>query len=251
MDQTNMSTLPFPHSTKVIAIDGPSASGKGTIAARIASILNRDYLDSGALYRLTALFAQQRQIDWTNEEQIAQLAAVLPVIFIEGKILLNDLDVTHVIRSEEVGMNASKIAAYPLVRAALLQRQRDFLTARGLVADGRDMASVVFPSAELKIFLTASAQIRAKRRALQLGISVNSDEFKQILADIEKRDTADRTRVVAPLQPVADAHILDTSSLNIEESVQKILDWYQIIDKKVIIAGIYTNLLKYVYGLNN
>ena len=226
-----MSTLSFPHSTKVIAIDGPSASGKGTIAARIASILNRDYLDSGALYRLTALFAQQRQIDWTNEEQIAQLAAVLPVIFIEGKILLNDLDVTHVIRSEEVGMNASKIAAYPLVRAALLQRQRDFLTARGLVADGRDMASVVFPSAELKIFLTASAQIRAKRRALQLGISVNSDEFKQILADIEKRDTADRTRLVAPLQPVADAHILDTSSLNIEESVQKILDWYQIIEK--------------------
>lgn len=231
MDQTNMSTLSFPHSTKVIAIDGPSASGKGTIAARIASILNRDYLDSGALYRLTALFAQQRQIDWTNEEQIAQLAAVLPVIFIEGKILLNDLDVTHVIRSEEVGMNASKIAAYPLVRAALLQRQRDFLTARGLVADGRDMASVVFPSAELKIFLTASAQIRAERRALQLGISVNSDEFKQILADIEKRDTADRTRLVAPLQPVADAHILDTSSLNIEESVQKILDWYQIIEK--------------------
>ena len=226
-----MSTLPFPHSTKVIAIDGPSASGKGTIAARIASILNRDYLDSGALYRLTALFAQQRQIDWTNEEQIAQLAAVLPVIFIEGKILLNDLDVTHVIRSEEVGMNASKIAAYPLVRAALLQRQRDFLTAKGLVADGRDMASVVFPSAELKIFLTASAQIRAKRRALQLGTSVNSDEFKQILADIEKRDTADRTRLVAPLQPVADAHILDTSSLNIEESVQKILDWYQIIEK--------------------
>lgn len=226
-----MSTLSFPHSTKVIAIDGPSASGKGTIAARIASILNRDYLDSGALYRLTALFAQQRQIDWTNEEQIAQLAAILPVIFIEGKILLNDLDVTHVIRSEEVGMNASKIAAYPLVRAALLQRQRDFLTARGLVADGRDMASVVFPSAELKIFLTASAQIRAKRRALQLGISVNSDEFKQILADIEKRDTADRTRLVAPLQPVADAHILDTSSLNIEESVQKILDWYQIIEK--------------------
>ena len=231
MDQTNMSTLSFPHSTKVIAIDGPSASGKGTIAARIASILNRDYLDSGALYRLTALFAQQRQIDWTNEEQIAQLAAILPVIFIEGKILLNDLDVTHVIRSEEVGMNASKIAAYPLVRAALLQRQRDFLTARGLVADGRDMASVVFPSAELKIFLTASAQIRAKRRALQLGISVNSDEFKQILDDIEKRDTADRTRVVAPLKPVADAHILDTSSLNIEESVQKILDWYQIIEK--------------------
>ena len=231
MDLTNMSTLLSPYDTKVIAIDGPSASGKGTIAARIASILNRDYLDSGALYRLTALFAKQRKIDWANEEQIAQLAATLPVIFIGGKILLNDLDVTHTIRSEEVGLNASKIAAYPLVRAALLQRQRDFLTTKGLVADGRDMASVVFPNAELKIFLTASAQVRAKRRALQLGLAINGEEFKKILVDIEKRDAADRTRAVAPLQPVADAHILDTSSLNIDESVQKILDWYQIIKK--------------------
>ena len=226
-----MSTLLSPYDTKVIAIDGPSASGKGTIAARIASILNRDYLDSGALYRLTALFAKQRKIDWANEEQIAQLAATLPVIFIGGKVLLNDLDVTHTIRSEEVGLNASKIAAYPSVRAALLQRQRDFLTAKGLVADGRDMASVVFPNAELKIFLTASAQVRAKRRALQLGLAINGEEFKKILVDIEKRDAADRTRAVAPLQPVADAHILDTSSLNIDESVQKILDWYQIIEK--------------------
>lgn len=231
MDLTNMSTLLSPYDTKVIAIDGPSASGKGTIAARIASILNRDYLDSGALYRLTALFAKQRKIDWANEEQIAQLAATLPVIFIGGKVLLNDLDVTHTIRSEEVGLNASKIAAYPSVRAALLQRQRDFLTAKGLVADGRDMASVVFPNAELKIFLTASAQVRAKRRALQLGLAINGEEFKKILIDIEKRDAADRTRAVAPLQPVADAHILDTSSLNIDESVQKILDWYQIIKK--------------------
>ena len=226
-----MSTLLSPYDTKVIAIDGPSASGKGTIAARIASILNRDYLDSGALYRLTALFAKQRKIDWANEEQIAQLAATLPVIFIGGKVLLNDLDVTHTIRSEEVGLNASKIAAYPSVRAALLQRQRDFLTAKGLVADGRDMASVVFPNAELKIFLTASAQVRAKRRALQLGLAINGEEFKKILVDLEKRDAADRTRAVAPLQPVADAHILDTSSLNIDESVQKILDWYQIIKK--------------------
>ena len=231
MDLTNMSTLLSLYDTKVIAIDGPSASGKGTIAARIASILNRDYLDSGALYRLTALFAKQRKIDWANEEQIAQLAATLPVIFIGGKVLLNDLDVTHTIRSEEVGLNASKIAAYPSVRAALLQRQRDFLTAKGLVADGRDMASVVFPNAELKIFLTASAQVRAKRRALQLGLAINGEEFKKILVDIEKRDAADRTRAVAPLQPVADAHILDTSSLNIDESVQKILDWYQIIKK--------------------
>ena len=231
MDLINMSTLLSPYDTKVIAIDGPSASGKGTIAARIASILNRDYLDSGALYRLTALFAKQRKIDWANEEQIAQLAATLPVIFIGGKVLLNDLDVTHTIRSEEVGLNASKIAAYPSVRAALLQRQRDFLTAKGLVADGRDMASVVFPNAELKIFLTASAQVRANRRALQLGLAINGEEFKKILVDIEKRDAADRTRAVAPLQPVADAHILDTSSLNIDESVQKILDWYQIIKK--------------------
>lgn len=212
---------------KVIAIDGPSASGKGTVAARVAAILSRDYLDSGALYRLTALYAQQQNISWHNEHEVAALAQELPVVFKNDSIILNEEDVTSAIRTESIGMGASAIAALPEVRTALLQRQRDFLTSRGLVADGRDMASVVFPHAELKIFLTASAQVRAQRRALQLGLAVDGPDFVQILTDIEKRDQADCQRTVAPLKPVSDAKILDTSSLNIEESVKKVLDWYR------------------------
>ncbi|PIT48209.1 (d)CMP kinase [Snodgrassella communis] len=212
---------------KVIAIDGPSASGKGTVAAQVAAILNRDYLDSGALYRLTALYASQQNIDWDNEHEIATLAYKLPVVFSTDSILLNGMDVTAVIRTENIGMGASAIAALPAVRTALLQRQRDFLAPRGLVADGRDMASVVFPQAELKIFLTASAPIRAQRRALQLGLATDGADYQRILTDIEKRDQADRSRAVAPLKPANDAIILDTSSLNIKESVEKVLDWYR------------------------
>ncbi|SCB77389.1 MULTISPECIES: (d)CMP kinase [Snodgrassella] len=212
---------------KVIAIDGPSASGKGTVAAQVAAILNRDYLDSGALYRLTALYASQQNIDWDNEHEIATLAYKLPVIFSTDSILLNGMDVTAAIRTENIGMGASAIAALPAVRTALLQRQRDFLAPRGLVADGRDMASVVFPQAELKIFLTASAPIRAQRRALQLGLATDGADYQRILTDIEKRDQADRSRAVAPLKPANDAIILDTSSLNIKESVEKVLDWYR------------------------
>ena len=212
---------------KVIAIDGPSASGKGTVAARVAAILSRNYLDSGALYRLTALYAQQLGISWENEHEVAAIAQKLPVVFEEGLIVLNNENVTSAIRTERIGMGASVIAAFPAVRAALLQRQRDFLTTNGLVADGRDMASVVFPQAELKIFLTASAQVRAQRRALQLGLAIDGPDLLQILSDIEKRDQADRQRTVAPLKPVSDAKILDTSSLNIEESVKKVLDWYR------------------------
>lgn len=212
---------------KVIAIDGPSASGKGTVAAQVAAILNRDYLDSGALYRLTALYASQQNIDWDNEHEIATLAYKLPVVFSTDSILLNGIDVTAAIRTENIGMGASAIAALPAVRTALLQRQRDFLAPRGLVADGRDMASVVFPQAELKIFLTASAPIRAQRRALQLGLATDGADYQRILTDIEKRDQADRSRAVAPLKPANDAIILDTSSLNIKESVEKVLDWYR------------------------
>ncbi|WP_239365040.1 (d)CMP kinase [Snodgrassella communis] len=212
---------------KVIAIDGPSASGKGTVAAQVAAILNRDYLDSGALYRLTALYASQQNIDWDNEHEIATLAYKLPVVFSTDSILLNGMDVTAAIRTENIGMGASAIAALPAVRTALLQRQRDFLAPRGLVADGRDMASVVFPQAELKIFLTASAPIRAQRRALQLGLATDGADYQRILTDIEKRDQADRSRAVAPLKPASDAIILDTSSLNIKESVEKVLDWYR------------------------
>lgn len=226
-----MDTVGLDPVTKVIAIDGPSASGKGTIAKRIASILNRGYLDSGALYRVTALCAQQLGIDLLNEAEVACVASSLPVNFTLGKILLNNQDVTQIIRDENIGMGASKVAALPAVRIALLQRQRDFLTERGLVADGRDMASVVFPTAELKIYLTASAQVRAKRRALQLGLATHGANFQQILIDIEKRDAADQLRTISPLKPVPDAHILDTSFLDIQKSVQKILDWYRIIQK--------------------
>lgn len=212
---------------KVIAIDGPSASGKGTVAARVANILNRDYLDSGALYRLTALYARQHHINWQDESGVAVLAKNLPVIFHNECILLDGNDVTAEIRAEDIGMGASAVAALPAVRDALLQRQRSFLTSKGLVADGRDMATVVFPQAELKIFLTASATIRAQRRALQFGLAVNGTGYQQILADIEKRDQTDRTRSVAPLKPAFDARILDTSLLTIEESVEKVLDWYR------------------------
>ncbi|MCO6516587.1 MAG: (d)CMP kinase, partial [Snodgrassella sp.] len=169
----------------------------------------------------------QQNIDWDNEHEIATLAYKLPVVFSTDSILLNGMDVTAAIRTENIGMGASAIAALPAVRTALLQRQRDFLAPRGLVADGRDMASVVFPQAELKIFLTASAPIRAQRRALQLGLATDGADYQRILTDIEKRDQADRSRAVAPLKPANDAIILDTSSLNIKESVEKVLDWYR------------------------
>lgn len=212
---------------KVIAINGPSASGKGTVAARVAAALGWAYLDSGALYRLTALYARRQSVAWDDEAALAQLAAALPVAFTDGAVLLDGQAVDEAIRGEDIGMGASAVAALPQVRSALLQRQRDFLTTQGLVADGRDMASVVFPQAALKVFLTASAEVRAQRRARQLGLALDGAAFAQILADIEKRDAADRSRTVAPLQPQADAHILDTSALDIDASVKKVLDWYR------------------------
>ena len=185
---------------KVIAIDGPSASGKGTVASRVAEALGFLYLDSGALYRLTAL---------------------------EGSVvLLNGEDVSEQIRTEAIGMGASAVAQLPKVRTALLQRQRDFLTEKGLVADGRDIGSVIFPDAALKIFLTASANVRAQRRAKQLGIPCEGVAFERILSDIEARDEADRRRPVAPLKQLPDALLLDTDNLSIEEAVKKVLDWY-------------------------
>ena len=212
---------------KVIAIDGPSASGKGTIAARVAQELGWAYLDSGALYRLTALYAQRQGVSWSDEAALAELAAALPVRFAGGTVFLADENVGSAIRSEEIGMGASRVAALPAVRTALLQRQRVFLTEQGLVADGRDMGSVVFPDAVLKVFLTASPQVRAERRAKQIGVPLAGAGFERILADIEARDEADRNRAVAPLQKLPEAHLLDTSALTIEESVKKVLDWYR------------------------
>ena len=212
---------------KVIAIDGPSASGKGTVAQRVADALGWRYLDSGALYRITALYARNRRTAWDNEAAVAALAQALPVEFIEGAVLLDGEDVSAAIRSEEIGMGASRVAALPAVRTALLQRQRAFLTEQGLVADGRDMGSVVFPDAVLKVFLTASPQVRAERRAKQIGVPLDGAGFERILADIEARDEADRNRAVAPLQKLPEARLLDTSALTIEESVKKVLDWYR------------------------
>ena len=212
---------------KVIAIDGPSASGKGTVAQRVADALGWRYLDSGALYRITALYARNRRTAWDNEAALAVLAQALPVEFVEGAVLLDGEDVSAAIRSEEIGMGASRVAALPTVRTALLQRQRAFLTKQGLVADGRDMGSVVFPDAVLKVFLTASPQVRAERRAKQIGVPLAGAGFERILADIEARDEADRNRAVAPLQKLPEAHLLDTSALTIEESVKKVLDWYR------------------------
>ena len=213
--------------TAVIAIDGPSASGKGTVAARVAEALGMDYLDSGALYRLTALAAQKQGVAWDDEAALEPIAAQLPVAFVAGGILLNGEDVSATIRQEAIGMGASQVAKWPAVRAALLERQRAFAGERGVVADGRDMGSVVFPDAKLKVFLTASAEERARRRALQLNIDLNSAAYQAIVDDIKQRDWNDSQRAVAPLQQLPDAHLLDTTELSIENAVKKVLDWYR------------------------
>ena len=213
--------------TAVIAIDGPSASGKGTVAARVAEALGMDYLDSGALYRLTALAAQTQGVAWDDEAALEPIAAQLPVAFVAGSILLNGEDVSATIRQEAIGMGASQVAKWPAVRAALLGRQRAFAGERGLVADGRDMGSVVFPDAKLKVFLTASAEERARRRALQLNIDLNSAAYQAMVDDIKQRDWNDSQRAVAPLKQLPDAHLLDTTELSIENAVKKVLDWYR------------------------
>ena len=213
--------------TAVIAIDGPSASGKGTVAARVAEALGMDYLDSGALYRLTALAAQTQGVAWDDEAALEPIAAQLPAAFVAGGILLNGEDVSATIRQETIGMGASQVAKWPAVRAALLERQRAFAGEHGVVADGRDMGSVVFPDAKLKVFLTASAEERARRRALQLNIDLNSAAYQAIVDDIKQRDLNDTQRAVAPLKQLPDAHLLDTTELSIENAVKKVLDWYR------------------------
>ena len=209
----------------VIAIDGPSASGKGTVAARIASALGYDYLDSGALYRLTALAARQAGVDWADETGVAAIAAGLDVEFSESDVRLNGTLVGDSIRTEEISAGASMVAALPAVREALLFRQRAFNKAPGLVGDGRDMGSVIFPRAVLKVFLTASAEARADRRYKQLiekGLSAN---LADLLSDLKQRDERDSQRSVAPLRQEADAKLLDTTHLTIEQAVNQVLEW--------------------------
>lgn len=217
-----MMSFPIP----VIAIDGPSASGKGTVAARVAAALGYHYLDSGAMYRLTALAAVHRDLRFDGEAGLSQAAATLNAHFVEGMILLDGEDATEEIRSEAVGEGASQVAVLPAVRTALLQRQRDFRRAPGLVADGRDMGSVVFPDSLLKIFLTASAGVRAERRYKQLIAKGESVTFSRILKDIELRDERDRARTVAPLCKLPDAYLLDTSSMTVDLAVQTVLGWW-------------------------
>ncbi|MGL4667344.1 MAG: (d)CMP kinase, partial [Saezia sp.] len=218
-------------SIPVITLDGPTASGKGTLASQLAQILGYHYLDSGLLYRITALAAIEENILDTDEQALAQLASSLSVIFKEDGVWYKGDEISQQVRAEKVGMMASKIAAYPLVRESLGYLQQSFRQLPGLIADGRDMGTVIFKDAQLKIFLTADAYARAKRRYKQLiekGISANIDS---LYADLQARDERDMNRSVAPLKPAEDAHLLDNSNLSIEESVEKVLFWWESIQK--------------------
>jgi cytidylate kinase len=212
-----------PHPSPVITIDGPSASGKGTVAERVAKALGFHFLDSGALYRLTALLAMKNAVALNDEARVAELAAALPATFREGAVWLADENVSDAIRAEAVGEGASKVAALPAVRAALLDRQRAYRQAPGLVADGRDMGTVIFPDAATKIFLTASAEARAERRYKQLIDKGNSASLTALVADMQARDARDTARLVAPLKPAPDALFLDTTSMDVESAVQAVL----------------------------
>lgn len=211
----------------VLAIDGPSASGKGTVAERVARVLGFHFLDSGALYRLTALAAMKAGVALDDEAGVADRAAALPARFRDGRIWLADEDVTDAIRAEAVGEGASRVAALPAVRAALLERQRAYRQAPGLVADGRDMGTVVFPDAATKVFLTASAEARAERRYKQLIEKGNSASLPALVADMQARDARDTARAVAPLKPAPDALLLDTTHMGIEAAVQAVLDHHR------------------------
>ncbi|MGI9280982.1 MAG: (d)CMP kinase [Endozoicomonas sp.] len=214
----------------VVTIDGPSGSGKGTVAALLAKEFDWHLLDSGALYRLTALAAMNHGVDFTDEKSLEVLAGHLDVQFEPGdegeglKIILEGERVGANLRTEEVGAKASQVAALPGVRQALLKRQQDFAEAPGLIADGRDMGTVVFPHAIVKVYLTASAEERAKRRQNQLQQKGIDASFDQLLADIIARDHRDMNRDVAPLKPADDAIVLDSTRLSIQEVFSRVVD---------------------------
>lgn len=212
--------------TPVIAIDGPSASGKGTVAQLVAQRLGFHYLDSGALYRLVALAAERAGVSLEAEDALASLAQNLPARFAGEEIWLDAERVTEAIRSENCSKGASRVSTLPKVRQALLTRQRAFRRLPGLVADGRDMGSTVFPDATLKVFLTAAPEARAERRYKQLIDKGMYASMVTLLQDMRARDERDTQRSVAPLLKFADARLLDTTSLSIEEAVAQVLDWY-------------------------
>ena len=210
----------------VITIDGPTASGKGTVAQKVAQQLGFHYLDSGALYRLTALSVLRRGIALNDEHALAKAAEHLHCHFDGAHIFLSNEDVTQAIRAEEVGNTASKIAALITVRQALYGLQLSFRKPPGLVADGRDMGTVIFPGARLKVFLTASVEARATRRYKQLidkGFSANIEDLSR---DLKERDERDMSRSSAPLKPAEGAYHLDTSDMTADEAVQQVLSWY-------------------------
>ena len=216
-------------SVPVIAIDGPGGAGKGTIAKALAQQLGWHLLDSGALYRLVALAAIRCGVAWDDAQGLAALARNLDVRFdfdaAEGGILMSNEDVSELIREAECSRGASFVAALPAVRGALIQRQRDFQAAPGLVADGRDMGSVVFPEAALKIFLTATIEERALRRYKQLKDKGMDANLRDLSSELEERDRRDSEREVAPLKPAPDSRLLDTTGLSISDVVQTVLSW--------------------------
>ena len=210
----------------VITIDGPSGSGKGTIAQRVATRLGWRVLDSGALYRATGLAVMDDGVDPADEAAVARVAGLLDLRFDGGRCWLRGQDVTDALRSEQAGMMASRVSALPAVREALHGLQLAFRRAPGLVADGRDMGTVVFPDAQLKVYLTASAAQRAERRHKQLISKGISSSIQALRADLEARDLRDSSRIVAPLKPAEDAVQLDNSTLTVEESVARVLAWW-------------------------
>jgi cytidylate kinase len=211
----------------VIAIDGPTASGKGTVASLVAEKLGFHYLDSGALYRLVALASQNQGMDVNDGPGLGLLVPKLLILFKNKQIFLDGVDVTEAIRTENIGLRASTLAVYPQVRSALVGLQRSFQQSPGLVADGRDMASVIFPDAVLKVFLTATAAARAERRHKQLIAKGISAKLSNLLQDLQERDARDSSRGTAPLLVADGAKVLETSDLSIDQAVKTVLDWYQ------------------------
>jgi len=207
----------------VIAIDGPSASGKGTVAQLVAAQLGFHYLDSGALYRIVAFATQQKNIAWDDAEAVSECAKSLTIKFVGDQVFLNKQDISSEIRTEAMGKGASQVAIHATLRAALVDMQHAFCKAPGLVADGRDMGTVIFPNAQLKIFLTASTETRAQRRYQQLLSKGQAADYHHILQDLNERDARDKGRASAPLIMADDAILLETDSLGILQAVNKVL----------------------------